>query len=98
MFIAGNFFGALAQILDGVFTLYFWVIIIRVLSSWVHPDPFSPVMQFLLKATDPVLEPVRRIIPPLGPLDISPVVVLLLLQGIQHFVVRTLLDMSVRFR
>ncbi len=98
MFILGNLLSALAQLLGAVFTIYTWVLIIRVLISWVSPDPFNPVVQFLMKATDPVLEPLRKVIPPLGPLDISPIVAVLILQALQHFLIRTLLDLSFRMR
>ena len=98
MFVAGNFIEALAQVLNTLITVYIWIIIIRVLISWVSPDPFNPLVQFLVQATDAVLEPARRIIPTIGPLDISPMIVLLLLQVIQHFLIRTLLDLSMRLR
>ncbi|MBI3333802.1 MAG: YggT family protein [Candidatus Omnitrophica bacterium] len=98
MFVLGNLLSALAQVLQTVFTLYTWILIARVLMSWVSPDPFNPIVQFLVKATDPVLEPLHRIIPPIGFLDISPVVALLALQGLNYFLVRTLLDLSARLR
>lgn len=98
MFILSNLVGALAQLLSACFTIYTWILIIRVLITWVNPDPFNPVVQFLIKATDPVLEPLRKVIPPIGPLDISPVVALLVLQALQHFLVRTLFDISFRLR
>lgn len=98
MFVAGNLLGAIAQILDALFTIYFWILIARVLISWVNPDPFNPIVQFLHRVTDPVLEPLRRIIPSIGPIDISPIVAFLLLQAMQYFVVRTLMDISMRMR
>ena len=98
MFILGNLVGALAQLLGALFTIYTWVLIIRVLASWLSPDPFNPLMQFLTRATDPVLNPLRRVIPPIGPLDISPIVAVLILQALQHFLVRTLFDVSMRLR
>lgn len=98
MFVLSNLVSAFAQMLSALFTLYTWVLIIRVLITWVNPDPFNPVVQFLVKATDPVLEPLRKVIPPLGPFDISPVVALLILQALQHFLIRTLLDISFRLR
>jgi YggT family protein len=79
MFVIGNLLQAVATILDKVLWLYNIVVMVAVLVSWVSPDPFNPVMQFLTKVTDPVLTPLRRIIPPIGPLDISPVVAILLL-------------------
>ncbi len=98
MFVIGNLLGAFAQVLNGALTIYTWILIIRILISWVSPDPFNPVVQFLHQITDPVLQPLQRIIPPIGPFDISPMVALLLLQGIQHFLVRTLFDLSFRLR
>ena len=98
MFVMGNLISALAQLINTVLTIYTWVLIIRVLITWVSPDPFNPVVQFLARATDPVLEPLRRIIPPIGFLDITPIIALLLLQAVQHFLVRTLVDLSLRLR
>jgi YggT family protein len=96
MFVLANFLSALAQLLQMVFQVYTLILIVRVLITWVNPDPFNPVVQFLSRVTDPVLEPLRRVIPPLGPIDISPIIALLLLQALQHFIVRTLWDFSVR--
>ena len=96
MFVLANFLSALAQLLQMVFQAYTLILVVRVLITWVNPDPFNPVVQFLSRVTDPVLEPLRRVIPPLGPIDISPVIALLLLQALQHFIVRTLWDFSVR--
>ena len=98
MFVMGNLISALAQLVNTALTIYTWVLIIRVLITWVSPDPFNPVVQFLNRATDPVLEPIRRIIPPIGFLDITPLIALLLLQAVQHFLVRTLVDLSLRLR
>ena len=98
MFVLSNLVAALAQLLSACFTIYTWILVIRVLITWVSPDPFNPIVQFLIKATDPVLEPLRKVIPPIGPLDISPVVAMLVLQALQHFVVRTLGDIALRLR
>jgi YggT family protein len=69
--VAGSL-GAIIQLLD-VFT---WLIIIRALMSWVSPDPRNPVVQFVIAMTEPVMEPFRKIIPPLGVIDISPIILL----------------------
>ncbi len=96
MFVLGNLLSALAQLLRMVFQIYTLILIVRVLITWVNPDPFNPVVQFLARVTDPVLEPLRRVIPSIGPFDLSPLVALLLLQALQHFLIRTLWDLSVR--
>ena len=98
MFVLGNLVAALAQVLDFLFSALFLLVICRVLISWVSPDPFNPIVQFLIQVTDPVLEPFRRIIPTIGPLDISPMVALILLKALQNFLVRTLFDLSSRLR
>ena len=63
MDIIGYFFVALARVLDIVFSLYFWIILIAALLSWVRPDPYNPVVRFLRAVTDPVFYRVRRWLP-----------------------------------
>ena len=77
----GNF---LFQFIDLLLQALTWLILIRVLITWIpNLDPFNPIVRLLRQATDPILEPARRIIPPIGGLDISPIVVILILQGLQ---------------
>lgn len=100
MFIISNLLAAFAQILDVVFTAFYWIIIIRALLSWVNPDPFNPIVQFLQVVTEPVLAPIRRALPfafRMG-LDISPIIAILALMFLRSFLVRTLLDLSLRLR
>ena len=96
LFILANFFAALAQLVQMLFQIYWLLIIVRVLISWVNPDPFNPIVQGLMRLTEPVLEPLRRVIPSIGPIDISPLVALLILQATRYFLVQTLMDLSVR--
>lgn len=61
--------------------LYELILLARVLISWVNPDPYNPIVQFLRTVTDPVLVPLRRIIPPIGgTLDLSPMIAILLIE------------------
>ena len=65
-------------------------IFIRVLLSWLpiqNLGPLRPVVDLLYAITDPVLVPLRRIIPPIGMIDITPVVAIILLEIIQSLVV-----------
>lgn len=98
MFVLGNLLSTLAQVVQTVATVYAWLIIIRILVSWVSPDPFNPVVIFLNRVTEPWLALFRRVIPPIGMLDLSPIVALLVLQAAQHFLVKTLFDLSLRMR
>ena len=96
MDIIGYFFVAVARVLDIVFSLYFWVIIVSALLSWVRPDPYNPVVRFLRAVTDPVFYRVRRWFPFLniGGIDLSPIVVLLALQFLQWFLVPSLMRLG----
>ena len=80
MFVLENLIFALAKIIDMGLTLYMWLIIGRAVVSWVSPDPYNPIVQFLHRVTEPVLAPVRRWIPMGGlGLDISPVIVIMVI-------------------
>ena len=70
-------FGLLGTLLQ----IYGFVILARLLLSWVPDllDPYHPAVQFLRRITDPVLEPARQLIPPIGMIDISATVVLLVI-------------------
>lgn len=96
MFVFTNFLDAIAGILDMALTFFMWLIIIRALISWVSPDPYNPIVRFLMSATDPVLRPVQRMLPPMSGLDLSPLVVIFIIYFLQAFVVRTLHDIAIR--
>lgn len=91
MFVIGNFLSALASVLDIVLTLYMYIIIARAVLSWVNPDPYNPVVQFLHRSTDPLLYRVRSMLPlNAGGIDFSPMIVILAIIFLQSFLVRTL--------
>ena len=76
----GNFIIALAKVIDIVLTVYMWIIVARALISWVNPDPYNKIVIFLYRVTEPVLRPIRRIIPRHNlPIDFAPLVVLLVI-------------------
>ncbi|OGX38138.1 MAG: hypothetical protein A3C53_02900 [Omnitrophica WOR_2 bacterium RIFCSPHIGHO2_02_FULL_68_15] len=99
MFVLANLVSAAAQILSILLTIMYWLILIRALISWVNPDPTNPIVRFLHTATEPVLDPLRRVIPTwrMG-LDLSPLIAFLLIVFIQKFLVTTLMDLSLRLR
>jgi len=81
----------LAAIINVVFSIYEFLILIRVLLSWVNVSPFHPLVRILYRLTDPVLKPLQRIIPPIGgTLDVSPVVALILLYIAQRVLISLL--------
>ncbi len=99
MFVLANFLFGLAQVLDLLLNIYFWLVLIRALLSWVNPDPFNPIVRFLHRATDPVLLWVRRKVPVVfGGLDFSPMLVILGIYFLRIFLVRSLVDLAMRLR
>lgn len=70
---------SLIFLLKEIFTLMFWILVIRALLSWFSQGR-SPVENVMLQLTEPLLRPIRRILPPLGGLDLSVLVVLVALQ------------------
>ena len=96
MFVAGNVLSAVASILDYVLWLYMWVIIARALISWVNPDPWNPIVQFLNRVTEPVLAPIRRLIGTRISIDVSPIVVILVINFLQIAVVQSLKELAMR--
>jgi len=97
MFIAGNVLEGIATILDTVLWIYMWVLIIRALISWVNPDPWNPIVQFLQRATDPVLYQIRKRLGMGGMgFDFSPIIAILLIMFLQIAVVGSLKDLAIR--
>lgn len=97
MFIAGNLLIALAKVLETLISVLYFLILVRVLISWVNPDPYNTIVQFLYRVTEPILEPIRRFMPPMG-LDFSPIVAFLLLMFVDSFVVQSLMDLGIKLK
>jgi YggT family protein len=81
-------------VLDKALDIYIYIIIGRAIISWVNPDPYNPIVRFLYKATEPVLYRVRRIMPDMGGLDLSPLIVILAIYFIKAFIVKSLYMMA----
>ena len=99
MFIAANFITAIAEVISLILNFYMWVIIIRALISWVNPDPYNPIVQFLYKITEPVLNPFRRVLPVYNMgIDLSPLIVILILIFLRSFLVSSLYQLAQRLQ
>lgn len=95
----GNFIIALGKVLELVLDVYMWVIVIRALLSWVNPDPYNPIVRMLHKLTEPVLKPLRSLIPSgsIG-LDFSPFLVILGIIFIRSFLITSLIEWGFRLK
>lgn len=74
-------------IVELLIQLYSLVILARVLMSWVNIDPYSPLARTIFNLTEPVLAPVRNLLPPAAGLDFSPIIVMVLLQIVGRMLV-----------
>lgn len=85
-----NWSASLIYLISTITDLYVTAILLRLLLQWVKADFYNPLSQFLVKVTNPVLVPARRIIPSVGKLDTASVVVMLLLELLQLVVISLL--------
>jgi YggT family protein len=94
MFVVGNFLNALGSVIYYVLEIYIYVVVARALISWVNPDPWNPIVQFLGKVTEPALAPIRQLIGWRLGLDLSPLILILILIFLQKFIVPSLFQMA----
>jgi YggT family protein len=99
MFVFGNIILGVAKVLGIVLNIYMWIIIIRALLSWVNPDPYNPIVQFLTRITEPVLRPLRKLVPTwkLG-VDLSPLIAILIIYFLEYAVVDTMVRIGYSMR
>ncbi len=77
----------IALLIQLILQLYSFIILARVLMSWVNIDPESPLARAIYQLTEPVLEPIRNLMPPASGLDFSPIIAILLLQVLGRILV-----------
>ncbi len=96
MYIVGYFIAGIAKILSFLLNLYTWIIIIRAILSWIGIDAWHPhpLVRFIYAVTEPVLRPIRRIVRPIGYVDLSPLIVILIIYFLQLWLVPVLLRLS----
>ncbi len=99
MFILANLVSALAVVLGYLLEFYMWVILVRALLSWVNPDPYNPIVQFLYRVTEPILHPIRqRMGMYTSGIDLSPMIVILVIIFLKTFLIASLYDFANRLQ
>ena len=94
MFVLANFIYAIAVILNILVWFAITVLIVDSILSFVVPYNF-PIRRIFYQMSEPMVRPLRKIIPPIGMFDFSPFIAILILIFIQAFVVNTLFDLSI---
>ncbi|HKK13970.1 MAG TPA: YggT family protein [Gammaproteobacteria bacterium] len=77
---------SVGQLVALVFNIYIFAILIQAILSWVNPGTYNPVTSLLYSLTEPVLGPIRRFLPPISGIDLSPLVALVGLQVVKMLV------------
>jgi len=93
MFILGNLFVALGKLVSFAIDFMIILIFIRTLLSWFSVSSYAPGIRFLIVVTNPILNPIRRILPRMT-IDISPLIAVVVLWFVDMFVVKSLIDIG----
>lgn len=85
--IVGILLWTIGNLLGKLCGFYFYIIIIRAILSWFSPTHYSPAYTILYQLTEPLLMPIRRFLPLMGSFDLSPLLLIILLQLLLIFIV-----------
>lgn len=83
---SGLIFWSFSEIISSLINIYIYSIFITVILSWINPNAYNPAINLLYKITEPVIKPFRKIIPPMGGLDLTPLAALLALQVLKMLI------------
>ncbi len=83
---------AIIQLVQTLFDLYSFILLARVLISWVQIDPYNPIVRLLYQLTEPLLAPIRRLLPQTGMMDFSPIVAFIAIMVVERIVLSMMLS------
>ncbi len=75
--LLGALIWSLPELCAVTLNIFLFAVLIQVILSWINPDPFNPALGVLRRLTDPLLRPAQRLLPPIGGLDLSPMLVVI---------------------
>ena len=96
MFVVGEILRSLALLLSLLFTVVYFVLIIRIILSWVNADPYNEIVQIIYRISEPVLKPFRRLPLQMGGVDFSPIIAFIVLSVLRNFLVNILYQIADR--
>ena len=85
---------SVAELLRLLVNVYFFTILIQVVISWVNPGTYNPAISLLYTINEPLLRRARQIIPPISGFDLSPIVVIILLQLVSILLIQPIADLG----
>lgn len=96
MFLAGEIMRSLALLVSLVFNILYFILVVRIILSWVNPDPYNEIVQVIYRVSDPVLAPFRKLPLQMGGMDLSPIVAFLVLSVLRNLIVNVLYQIAAR--
>ena len=87
---AGLLIGGVAAVANAILKIYFFALIVMIILSWVAPNATHPGAMLVMQLVEPIMAPVRNVIPPLGMIDLSPIVVFIAINLLDGLVVGSL--------
>ena len=83
---------ALVQLVQTLFEVYTFILLARVMITWFQVDPYNPIVRVLFQLTEPLLAPIRRLLPQTGMMDFSPIVAFIAITVVERIVVSLLVS------
>jgi YggT family protein len=96
MFVLSELFRSLALLVSLVFNIIYFLLVIRIIISWVGADPYNEIVRIIYAITEPILLPFRRLPLQVGAIDFSPILAFILLSVLRNFIVGVLYQMAYR--
>ena len=97
MFILGQFFSSLALLVNMLFNVIYFLLVIRIILSWFGVNPYNELVQILFRITEPILMPFRKLPLQIGMIDLSPILAFIVLAFLRNFIVGLLTKLAYRF-
>ena len=94
MFVLAELIISIARLVSLVFSIVYFVLVIRIILSWVNPDPYNEIVQMIYRISDPILAPFRRLPLQMGGMDLSPIVAFIVLSVLRNFIVNVLYQLA----
>ena len=96
MFILAELLRSLILLINLMFNIVYFLLVIRIILSWVNADPYNEIVNVIYKVTEPILAPFRRIPLRMGAIDFSPILAFIVLSVLKNFTVNILYHIAYR--
>ena len=96
MFVVSEVVRSLALLISLLFNVIYFVLIIRIILSWVGADPYNEIVRVIYMITEPILAPFRRLPLQIGAIDFSPILAFIVLSVLRNFIVNILYQIAYR--